>query len=308
MSTSAQEIENLIALLSKHNSLGYRGEEIVQPKPKGVFRIVALGGSTTYGEGVRNYKETYPYLLEKVLKKRFNYSNVEVINAGVGGYNSWESLINLQFRVLDLNPDMIIIYHGTNDVHTRLVNPKYYKGDNSGRRTSWTEVSEPFFFKSSVVRFVITKLTGFSLSPSIGRYVTAETAAPYLTSNDVNNKLGGTPIQTININTPEYFKRNLDNMVAIAKQQNISVLLATWAYNTKFKDYASVPHYIQGFEENNKVVMGVGKKNNISVFDFEGMMLKDIKYWSDGRHLNKEGNLIKAYLFAEFIHTRTLVE
>ena len=32
-----------------HNSLGYRGEEITAAKPEGVFRIVALGGSTTYG-------------------------------------------------------------------------------------------------------------------------------------------------------------------------------------------------------------------------------------------------------------------
>ena len=34
-----------------HNRLGYRGPEITIPKPEGVFRIVAIGGSTTYSTG-----------------------------------------------------------------------------------------------------------------------------------------------------------------------------------------------------------------------------------------------------------------
>ena len=58
---------------------------------------------------------------------------MEVINGGVGGYSSYQTLMNIQFRVLPLNPDLIVIYQGYNDIHTRFVYPNSsYLGDNSG--------------------------------------------------------------------------------------------------------------------------------------------------------------------------------
>ena len=38
---------------NRHNSLGYRGEEFAVPKPPSVYRIVCLGGSTTYTDRVK---------------------------------------------------------------------------------------------------------------------------------------------------------------------------------------------------------------------------------------------------------------
>jgi hypothetical protein len=92
--------------LNRHNSLGFRGEEIAIPKPAGRFRIAVLGGSGTYTIKVRDYRQSFPAQLERQLRETYGRTNVEVINAGVGGYNSWEILINLQFRVLDLQPTM----------------------------------------------------------------------------------------------------------------------------------------------------------------------------------------------------------
>jgi len=47
-----------------HNSLGFRGEEIGE---KLGLRIVTLGGSTTYATGVKDYRDSYSYLLGKKL-------------------------------------------------------------------------------------------------------------------------------------------------------------------------------------------------------------------------------------------------
>src|SRR5688500_5241789 len=120
-----------------HNSLGYRADEFTVEKPSNVFRIVALGGSSTYDIRIEDNEKTFTAQLQKLLTEEYGYQNVEVINAGVPGYNSWEILINLEFRVLDLNPDLVIIYEGTNDVHARLVEPSAYRGDNSRRRQPW---------------------------------------------------------------------------------------------------------------------------------------------------------------------------
>jgi hypothetical protein len=36
-------------------------------------------------------------------------------------------------------------------------------------------------------------------------------------------------------------------------------------------------------------------------------MSKDKRYWADGRHVNEEGALVKARLFAEFIHSLGII-
>ena len=113
---------NYIKGNDRHNALGYRGDEIESPKPPGQFRIVCLGGSTTYTSDVKDYRKSYPYLLEKYLNGQ-GYNNVTVINAGAGSWSSWESLINFQLRVLDIEPDLIIIYHSINDISPRFVWP-----------------------------------------------------------------------------------------------------------------------------------------------------------------------------------------
>jgi lysophospholipase L1-like esterase len=110
------------------NSLGFRGDEIAPRKPEGVFRIVALGGSTTFGyhNSIPSTEETWPYKLERELRQRFPDRSIEVVNAGVPGYTLRNSLINFVARVTWLEPDLIIVYHGVNDAsafrsHEQLV-------------------------------------------------------------------------------------------------------------------------------------------------------------------------------------------
>lgn len=101
------------------NSLGFRGPDVEVPKPLGRFRIVCLGGSTTYSDGVGD-EDAYPLLLEKLLRKARPDLDIEVVNAGVPSYTSAESLANLAFRCLDLEPDAIVVYQGVNDYRPRV--------------------------------------------------------------------------------------------------------------------------------------------------------------------------------------------
>jgi lysophospholipase L1-like esterase len=100
------------------NSLGFRGEEISASKPPGTYRIVALGGSTTFGyhRSIKTTEETYPFKLEAELRRRLPGRKIEVINGGVPGYTLRTSLVNFVSRITWLQPDMIIVYHGINDV------------------------------------------------------------------------------------------------------------------------------------------------------------------------------------------------
>jgi lysophospholipase L1-like esterase len=289
-----------------HNSLGYRSDEFSLEKPGGVYRIVALGGSSTYDVRIENNAQTFTAQLEKLLKEEYGYQNVQVINAGVPGYNSWEMLVNLEFRVLDLDPDLVIIYEGTNDVHARLVEPSAYRGDDSGRRRAW-QVPRVAPWEHSALLRILSRMMNFSRQVSVDDFVSSSTYMSWpfefrLREDNLD------PVEILKENPPIYFRRNLENMIAIAKEHDTEIMFATWAYSPNLNDYASEGYYQKGFQENNSVVKQVATSHHIPLFDFADVMPQDASFWADGRHTNEAGALEKARLFAEFIHKLGLIE
>lgn len=102
---------------AKVNSLGYRGREFSLNKPEGSFRIVCSGNSITFGEAASCDSTTYPFVLEKLIRERGEIARpIEVINAGVLGYTSYQCLMDLKTRLLALHPDLIIFCVGWNDM------------------------------------------------------------------------------------------------------------------------------------------------------------------------------------------------
>ena len=292
--------------LTSHNALGYRNDEFPQQKPDGIFRIVALGGSSTYDVSIPDNKQIFTAQLEKLLKEEYGYENVQVINAGVPGYNTWEILANLEFRVLDLDPDLVIIYENTNDVHARLVVPAAYRGDDLGRRQVW-QVPHVAWWEHSAALRIASRALNITRQVSIDDFVSAPT---YLSwpFEDRLESANLDPTQILKENPPIYYRRNLENMIAIAKEHDVQILFSTWAYSPFLKDYASQAYYQQGFRENNEVVKDVATSHDIPLFDFASVMPQEAQYWADGRHVNEAGALIKARLFARFLQDQGLLE
>lgn len=289
-----------------HNSLGFRNDEFPLDKSENVFRIVALGGSSTYDVSIEDNREIFTAQLEKILDEQYGYTGVQVINAGVPGYNSWEILVNLEFRVLDLDPDLVIIYEGTNDVHARLVVPAAYRGDDSGRRQAWQAPRVPLWEHSALLR-ILSRAMNFTRQVSVDDFVSPPT---YLSWPFEERLLEGDydPVEILKENPPIYFRRNLENMIAIAKEHDVKILFSTWASSPNLNDYASKDYYQDAFRENNEVVREVAESHQIPMFDFAAVMPQDAIYWADGRHVNEAGALEKARLFAEFLHEQGLID
>jgi len=108
------------------NSLGYRGEEWSLEKPTpSTLRILCMGGSTTAG--------MYPTVVERELRKRG--IEAEVMNGGVPGWTTAESLVAWFLTFKDYAPDIVVIHHSINDVHPRIhVN---YRPDYTHWRHEW---------------------------------------------------------------------------------------------------------------------------------------------------------------------------
>ncbi len=96
------------------NSRGMRGPEVAASKPENAYRVVCLGDSITFGEGVR-YEDTYPAVLATILGERMPDRRVEVINAGVQGFGTNDAAAFFLRRCLQLKPDVVTLGFFLND-------------------------------------------------------------------------------------------------------------------------------------------------------------------------------------------------
>jgi lysophospholipase L1-like esterase len=302
---------------NRHNSLGYRGEEVAVPKPRGVFRIAVLGGSTIYTVEVDDYRESFPYQLQQELRR--NRPAIEVVNAGCPMYSSWESLMNLELRVLDLQPDLVMVYHGINDVHARLVYPgSAYVGDNSGSRRPYDPPEESLWDRSALLRIARTDL-GFRAHETGQLYFRTFHGVPTNHAEDFRQQvLEGTypsgvfeqrtAQEMLHSNVPTYFARNLRNMVAISRMNHAEAVLLTFAWSPHFQDpRVSSAEYQSAYEEQNALVLDICREHEVPCYDLSREMPRDPGLWTDGRHVNARGAAVKARLVARFLESSKLL-
>jgi hypothetical protein len=95
------------------NSAGLRDREFPREKPAGVYRIVWLGDSTTVGWGVP-LAGTAPKILERDLNAA-GHGRFEVLNAGVGNYNSVQEVEHYLTIGRAFHPDLVILEYFIND-------------------------------------------------------------------------------------------------------------------------------------------------------------------------------------------------
>ncbi len=87
------------------NALGFRGPERRVEKAPGAFRILALGGSNTYGAAVGD-GDPWPDALERALHDR-GRSEFAVWNLGVSGYVTSQKVAMAE-RALAWQPDLLL--------------------------------------------------------------------------------------------------------------------------------------------------------------------------------------------------------
>jgi len=106
------------------NAAGFRGADRVEiEKRPGVVRVVTMGGSSTFCYHTPD-AEVWPKELENRLRAHYG-PDVEVINAGVPGYSSFEARINYAYQLRRLDPDIVLVYHTWNDLkYYRLIESK----------------------------------------------------------------------------------------------------------------------------------------------------------------------------------------
>ncbi|MCP4656660.1 MAG: hypothetical protein GY856_14705 [bacterium] len=93
-------------------------------------KILLLGDSVSWGNGIHDVRRIYPTLLEQKLSQGYGPRSFEVINAAVPGYSTFQELRYLELYGLALEPDAVVVQFCLNDVGERYEALAQYGGNN----------------------------------------------------------------------------------------------------------------------------------------------------------------------------------
>lgn len=239
------------------NELGFSGKGRFDPrKLKNEYRILVLGGSAAAGS--RDYN--WPDVMTKELNKKGIDKHVRVLNGGIGGHTS-SGEKKFMTRWMKLQPDLVIIYDGWNDMYFSHYLPEeyreqfeisntYYYPDFGEKIVAFAAARSVLFRKAKL--FAKRLKTGLkekkfekkdnaasggsggniesiSLNPE-----SAETGFEYIPDKPFKMKLSwrrGMKVRTIDPemavrdDMSEIYRTNIREMIKLAAQNKVSVML-----------------------------------------------------------------------------------
>jgi hypothetical protein len=95
----------------KINSQGYRGEE--KDSSQKALVMIGVGAGDTFGRNVTENDKTWPNRLEMLYRKNLPERNIRVLNAGVPGYRLLFNVMDLERRLVKINPDFVLFLADT---------------------------------------------------------------------------------------------------------------------------------------------------------------------------------------------------
>lgn len=289
--------------LIQHNQSGYRGEEVPLKKNK-KFRVLCLGGSTTYGTGVSNPKETYPAQLKELLESNKKFpQGVEVINAGVEAATSAEELIyyNLKFRYYQ--PDLVIIHSGGNDAMVFKDNSDFQLDYTNYRKQKFhfetVSTNIKWMFKSRFLSFI---LIHFIYSPMLyssedmfsNTGVKSLKIAHWTDSNLVNKK----DSSGFYYNS---FYQNHKQLLQNIQRDGAKVLDLTFGYDPLYYKEKGMSKIESNVDSNNNFILQICNELDVILIPYSYSSISKKDFWLDDCHLTKEGEMEKAKLIYKYI-------
>ncbi len=300
----------------------YRGR-LYERRSTAEFRVICLGGSTTWGHKLEP-DETWPFMLEQGM--RVASYDVEVINAGRPTYTTAHTVINYALQIRYYNPDVVIVLHGVNDLvrsFPRRGEPEFerdygsYQGPMyrvlAGYNTDHTPTLGKWLRATRLCRLVCE---GTAVDRMFYGSVRSKPQTPaYPPRADVQPEvdvpLGAFP-------SLRSYRENLQYLTRMCAADGCKVLLSTQAHvygrpgaaealakvtskamrRTCFQT-ASGACITQGslaaaMDALRQATLSIAEQTGVAVADPERAIDGNIKYFMDDFHVNPEGNAVIA--------------
>jgi lysophospholipase L1-like esterase len=288
---------NYFDSVQQHNSLGYRDDEFTIKKPPNTIRILALGGSTTYGYRNRNPRTTWPEVLQQMLERDVT-KKVEVINAGLKYGTSAELLSSYIFRHRYLKPDIIIFHEGGNDaipVFFPNYNPEYTHFREHGTGSKLRR-GEKLLLRSNVFKVFYSMW----LNPNESVYKAQPFPLDELDPAEVQQRIHDEK-------NFEGFRRNVELLIQLARMDSTQIVLFGFVQareenlNKNREDFTALKKsVIECVAKNNAIMKELAARYHLIYINASQDRFDD-SWFLDNCHLNQTGEAMKAQIVYENI-------
>ncbi len=280
------------------NSLGFRCPEFTLKKRPGTLRVVCFGDSSTFGIGAR-MQDTWPAQLQDLLTDAANRGSpasgevsgarrVEVINAGVPGYTSYQGLQHMRQKLDLLDPDIVMASYANND---------FWHWDNQTDAQQAERLNHNDNLRGMLMhsRFVQVIDAAFSRLQNRRATETTATASPNQHWAEAASFNYFDPVDEWTRRVPlESFEDNVNRMADMCAQRHLPLILVKWPDQPQAAGKWSPRIAYQ------EVLEDIAAERGLQIADVV-KLFQDNRGWSVGTyvpndivHVNRDGNSLAA--------------
>lgn len=260
------------------NSKGFRGPEFAPKTGDNIFRILALGDSSTFGWDI-DFNNTYAQKLERMVSPVFYPKKVEVINLGVPGYDLSQMLMLLKLKGLKYQPGLVLVPSSMNDRFNQQALSRDLEAKNKTlRHVRLVNIASHFAL--------------FHLYTYIKQYWTVNLP--------IGGKNGHTTISLDMGEALEKYRRNLREIIVLAHKNQIKLLFIIIPIQEQLTREG--PYLLQDYQE---AMRNLGKQERIPVIDlipaFRREQARVLFLPDDPIHPSEAGHHLIADEIAQFL-------
>lgn len=268
---------------------GYRGPDVSVPKPTGTKRLVFLGGSQVHDFGGENW----PWLAGDLLRTRG--LSVDVVNGGVPGHRTTDSVNKLLTDLWLLEPDVIVLCQAWNDI-------KYF-ADLDPNRT-YRDLVPPFLGDWRIEPSGLDRLLTASAFYRLARIRIIETVSGAEGRRDTRTRTKvndwGVQQYKLNVETTVFLGRRLGAKVFLCKQAR--QLPATDPDSTDYPgfEFSRLPlgELLYAFEQCDRVVEQACASGDCEILDMNQALSGRAELFTDHVHFSEKGSRRAAEIVA----------
>lgn len=274
------------------NSRGFVGPEFEEQPSKGVYRIIAVGDSCTFSDGL--WRLSYPGLLERYLNAAAGHTRFEVINAGIEGYNSTFARQRIEQELLGYRPHLVVLYIGWNDL--MKVDPR--KAQGVGQYATLAGLMDQSYLVRAYRKILFAHLRPLLFKPKVS--------------------VDEAELRAYEAFVPHAYRQNVLEIVRMLRGRDIHVLLVTLptvvrpgmtredleredVFFPHFAATYSVGEFLSLHGAYNRVIRGIATASDVQMLDLDHVLNrheKDPLFW-DTMHPSRKGHcLIAQELYA----------
>ena len=261
------------------NSMGFRGPELLDPKPENGLRVWVVGGSTTFDVYAPDDTQTWPAKLQAKLAAARPDRVIEVINAGIPGEVIAGNQEDFEKYAAKVKPDILVYYHGPNDLRNiRFGGPPPPSGD-----------LEQKFALLRVARSAVNQ------------------RVPQLPESWKNARMNSHDFNELT--------RRIDELLGAARRHGAKVVMSSHAYqHTPAKMGTEAlselgelcvlmqmypDDVVRLYRDYNQLVRGIAERRSMPFADVQAAVPSDRKYWGDSLHFTAAGSELAAQVMAD---------